>query len=79
MKTLLTALYRNDIASIITPKTNDKETQNLLDLICRHEDKLKQNLPPELLDIFEKYDDYTSELHSLNDEKNFICGVHACP
>ena len=75
MKTLLTTLYQNDITSLITPKTNDKETQNLLDLICRQEDKLKQNLPPELLSIFEKYDDCTSELHSLNGEKNFVCGV----
>ena len=75
MKTLLTTLYRNDISSVIPQRSKDEEIQNLLDLIHRHENKLKHDLPRELLDVFEKYGDCCSELHSLTDEKTFICGV----
>ncbi len=74
MKTTLEDLW---YTYIIDKKTGTSaEERQLINLITKNEENLRQTLKKEQIELFLKYDDSVADLNLYNEKNAFLKGVH---
>ncbi len=74
MKTTLEDLWYTHIIDKKAGTSN--EERQLINLITKNEENLRQTLGKEQLELFSKYDDAVSDLSIYNEKNAFLKGVH---
>ena len=71
---ILEDLWFGNISPWEQPFKKDSTYSELLALVIRHQEDLLSRLNDEEKEIFEKYADYSTEMHNLTEREAFIKG-----